>query len=143
MKERYQVSMTVGLLLIKEEKILLMKRQNTGYMDDNYGVVGGHVEEGESLKQAMVRETKEEVGINIKEEKLKYVCGIRRAENENYINFFFYTDQWEGTPEIKEPEKCSELKWVEVGRLPDNVIEAEKRAVYNYQNNIVWDEYHF
>ena len=43
MEERYQVSMTVGLLLIKEDKVLLMKRQNTGYMDGYYGVLGGHV----------------------------------------------------------------------------------------------------
>ena len=54
MEEKYCVKITVGLILEKNGKILLIKRKNTGYMDGMYGFLAGHVEKGESLKQAMV-----------------------------------------------------------------------------------------
>ena len=63
MKERFSVHLTIGLLIINEKnEILMMKRCNTGYMDGMYGFISGHVEEGESLKQAIARETLEEAG---------------------------------------------------------------------------------
>ena len=75
--KRVQMHTSVALILIKENKVLLMKRCNTGYMNGYYGMVSGHLEKNESLKQAMVREAFEEVGIIINEEDLKIVCEIR------------------------------------------------------------------
>jgi len=67
MKERFSVHLTIGLLIINEKnEILMMKRCNTGYMDGMYGFISGHVEEGETFEQTVVREIKEETGINLK-----------------------------------------------------------------------------
>ena len=64
MKERFSVHLTIGLLIINEKnEILMMKRCNTGYMDGMYGLISGHVEEGETFEQTVVREIKEETGI--------------------------------------------------------------------------------
>lgn len=142
-KDRFSVNLTVGLLLIKNNKILLMRRCNTGYMDGKYAFVAGHVEEGEDLKQAIVREAFEEVGIKIKEEDLQYVCMIRRGDNDNYINFFLKSNNFEGTPKIVEEDKCDELIWCDINNIPENTITAEKRAIYNYLNGISFDEYNF
>lgn len=49
------------------KEILLALRKNTGYRDGKYELPGGHVEEGEDLMQAMVREAKEELMIEVKE----------------------------------------------------------------------------
>ena len=66
MKKRFQVSLTVGLILINEKnQVLLMKRCNTGYMDNMYAFVSGHLEENESLSDAIIRESKEEINIDI------------------------------------------------------------------------------
>ena len=49
----------------KGQEILLQKRHNTGYMDGMWDCsVAGHVENGESMKMALLREAKEEIGIN-------------------------------------------------------------------------------
>ena len=141
--ERFSVHLTVGLLLIKDNKVLLMRRCNTGYMDGKYAFVAGHVENGENLKQAIAREAFEEVGIKIKEQDLQYVCMVRRGDNNNYINFFLKTDKFEGEPEIIEKDKCDDLIWCDINSIPENTITAEKRAIYNYMNGISFDEYGF
>lgn len=47
-------------------------------MDVYYEMVSGHLKKNESLKQTIIRDAFEEVGILIKEEELKIVCEIRR-----------------------------------------------------------------
>ena len=71
MKERSKFPISVQLLLENQDKILLMKRKNTGYEDGKYSLPGGHVEANEEIRKALVREAKEEIGINIKREDLK------------------------------------------------------------------------
>ncbi|MDZ8089199.1 MAG: NUDIX domain-containing protein [Nostoc sp. DedQUE12b] len=53
------------LILIKDEKILLIRRFNTGYEDGKYSVVAGLGDGNETFVQAVVREAKEEVGIDL------------------------------------------------------------------------------
>ena len=45
----------VHLLLVKDDRVLLLKRYNTGYEDGNYSVVAGHIDGGEDLKTAMIQ----------------------------------------------------------------------------------------
>lgn len=142
MEERYCSKLTVGLILEKDNKVLLIRRKNTGYMDGMYGFLAGHVEEGESFRQALARETYEEGKIIVKEEELEYVCAIRSKER-NYINFFFRTDKYEGIPVINEPDKCDEIRWIDINNLPENMIPNDKRAIYNYLNKIYLDEYNY
>lgn len=139
--ERKLFHLSVALIIIKDNKVLLMKRCNTGYMDGMYSLVGGHVEENESLKEAVVRETKEELGIDINEDDLKYVCIIRKIKADDYINTFFITDKYLGNPKIMEEDKCDDIKWFDINNLPKNMIPADKRAIENYFNKIYFDEY--
>lgn len=141
--ERFKVSITVGLILEINNQILLMRRCNTGYMDGKYALIAGHVEKGESLKQAMVREAKEEIGIDITEEDLDFVCGIRRGNNDNYINFYLKSNKYNGNIENLELDKCDDLKWFKISNLPDNMIANDRKAIYNMENNISFEEYDF
>lgn len=143
MEEKFCSKLTVGLLLIQNNKILMMKRKNTGYMDGMYAFVAGHVEDGESLKQAMIREAKEEADIILNENDLEYICGIREKSHCKYINFFFKAEKYEGIPKIMEKDKCEKIEWIDIDNIPENTIEAEKRAIYNYFNKISFDEYNF
>lgn len=49
----YRIHVAVHLLLIRDNKILLLRRYNTGYEDGNYSVVAGHMTENENVFQAM------------------------------------------------------------------------------------------
>lgn len=142
--ERFSVKLTVGLILINDNKVLLMRRCNTGYMDGMYALVSGHVEARESLKQAIVRESNEEVGIKIDLDKVDYVTMIRDGnDNEAYINFFLVTNEYSGVPSICEPNKCDDLKWFDLDNLPVNMIPADRRALNNYFDKKYFDEINF
>jgi len=89
-KKRFKVIPTVYLLLINDNKIVLSRRYNTGFHDGEYSFPAGHLEGNETLTQAMVREAKEEIGVEISPEDLKLVHVMHRKEpNEEKLNFFF------------------------------------------------------
>lgn len=133
---------SVYLFLIKDNKILLLRRCNTGYEDGNYGLPSGHVEENESISHALVRETEEEIGIQIKIEDIKLVHVMNRKENDERVDFFFSLAQLldSGTPYNKEPHKCDDLQWFPIDNLPINTVGYVKRALENVQNNIFYSE---
>ena len=144
MSERFKQIVTVHLMLInKNNQVLLQKRCNTGYMDNMYAFVSGHLESNESLLQGVIRETREEVGIKLEDDKVRFVCFIRRASDNNYINSYFMYKDFDGDIINMEPEKCSELKWFDIDALPKDIIPNDKRAIYNMKNNIYLDEYGF
>ena len=139
--ERKLFHLTVSLIIFKDNKVLLMRRCNTKYMNGMYSLVGGHVEENESLKQAIIRESKEELGIDIIENSLKIVCMIRNDNDNNYFNFFLGIDNFDGIPKIMENDKCDELKWFNINNLPGNMIPADKLAIEKYLSGYAFDEY--
>ncbi|MCI8352359.1 MAG: NUDIX domain-containing protein [Clostridia bacterium] len=141
MKERYKFICAVYLLLIKENKILLLKRANTGYEDGNYSLVAGHMDGNETIKQAMIREAKEEAGITIAEEDIEIVTFLHRKTAPERLDFFLKCDKWNGEIINKEPYKCSELNWYDINNLPSNIIPCVKKAIENYQNNIMFDNF--
>ena len=63
MKPRHATIVDVHLILRRNGALLLSRRANTGYADGQYCLPGGHLEDGESVVQAVVREAAEEVGV--------------------------------------------------------------------------------
>ena len=62
----------VHLLIIQGDDVLLLRRFNTGWADGYYSLVAGHVEHGETATQAIVREAKEEIDIEILQANLMF-----------------------------------------------------------------------
>lgn len=46
--QRFKLILSVYLIFERDGKVLLLKRQNTGYEDGNYGLVAGHADGNES-----------------------------------------------------------------------------------------------
>ena len=140
--ERFKVTPTSHLILIKDNKILLLRRFNTGYEDGNYSVVAGHLDGNETFIQAMAREAKEEAGIDINLEDLEVVHVIHRKQStEERIDLFITAKEWKGEPKITELNKCDDLRWFELDDLPKNTIPYIKQAINNIQNKIFYSEY--
>lgn len=133
--ERNKIPAAVHLLLIKDEKILLLRRFNTGYEDGNYSVCAGHIDENEVYYEAMKREAKEEIGIDINDNQLKPVQVMHRKSTEERVDYFFAAGEWQGEIKNMEPDKCDELRWVDLSDLPSNTISYVRYAIKQYLND--------
>lgn len=138
---RFKLVSAVHLFLTKDDKILLLRRYNTGYEDGNYSVIAGHLDGGEKVKTAMIREAKEEVGIDIAGEDLTVVQVMHRLSEDERIDFFLHALKWSGEIHNQEPDKCDELSWHSLDDLPVNIIPYVARAIDNYQQQIWFDSF--
>ena len=125
MEERNKLPISVQLLLENQNKILLMKRKNTGYGDGKYSLPGGHVEANEEIRKALVREAKEEIGININVEDVEFYKVLNRkvSENQEYVDFVFKTNRWSGDVSNNEKDKCEEIIWADKDQIPENTLD--------------------
>ncbi len=123
----------VHLLLIKENRILLLRRKNTGYEDGNYSLIAGHIEANETVISAMRREAKEEAGIILEDAYLKIAQVMhRKGTDENRIDYFLLSDRWTGELKNCEPEKCDDLSWFPLDQLPKNTIGYIQAAIMHH-----------
>ncbi len=122
----------VHIFLVKDGRILLMRRHNTGYEDENFSVVAGHIEHGESAKDACIREIREELGIQVNGESLKFIGAMFRKSIDERIDLFLTTNNWLGEPSIKEPNKCNLVVWADMTNLPRNTILYIRKAIENF-----------
>src|SRR5258708_612095 len=120
------------LFLEKEGKVLLQRRFHTGFQDGNYTFISGHVEFDESPSMAICREAKEEGGIEIQPQDVQCIQILYRKSfdakksqfNESEperVDFFFTAKKWSGEPKIMEPNKCDDLGWFPLSKLPTNI----------------------
>lgn len=99
MEERYRSMIVVDLMLTRDNKengkkeILLALRKNTGYNDGEYELPGGHVDEGEDLMNAMIREAEEELKIKLKIEDL-HIKHILHHYKGNRLKFIISADKY-------------------------------------------------
>ena len=93
MKRTENVELTVLCLIHKNDKYLLQDRVKNDWK--GYTLPGGHIERGESIVDAVVREMKEETGLIIHNPKL---CGVKQfpIEDGRYIVFLFCADEFSG-----------------------------------------------
>ena len=117
----------INLIVKQEDKICLMRRFNTGWNDGMYALMGGHVEDGESPVSAVIREAREELGINVAEEDLTYL--LTMSVNPDHIYLYFMVDKFEGKITNMEPEQCDDISFFQINELPENIIGADKKAL--------------
>lgn len=141
--DRFTLRAAVYLMLMKDDKILLLRRFNTGWQDGKYSLVAGHLDGDETVMHAMIRETKEEAGITLDENDLHVVHTMHRKSNNalEYIDFFLVADRWEGEPEIGEPDKCDDISWFSINNLPKNTLPYIKQAIESLHNKTTFSEF--
>ena len=108
----------LGVIIIKENKVLLGKRKNA-HGEGDWCFPGGHLEFGEKWEKCAKRETREETGIEIKNIRFGAVTNdIFKKEKKHYITIYVVADYRSGRVIIGEPEKSEEWKWFNWDNLP-------------------------
>lgn len=122
--ERFTVRVAVYLLLVRDGQVLLLRRCGTGFMDGLYMLPAGHLEADETLQQAVIREVREEIGLQFSPEQLALVQLMHRKSPDGlvYLDAVFQAHGWSSEPENLEPRKCDHLAWFPCSALPQNTI---------------------
>jgi 8-oxo-dGTP diphosphatase len=132
---------TVHMFFFRNDKILLSRRYQTGYMDGHYSVPAGHLDGNETVRMAAVREAREEIGVMVRVEDISFAGVFHRQEGDERVDFFVHVRGWSGEPVNAEPEKCDDLCWTDVKALPVNTIPYIRRAIENFRAGIPFEEF--
>lgn len=139
-EERFALIPSVYLMLRQEDKVLLLRRANTGYMDGHYSLVAGHVEADEPARVALSREAKEEAGVIVKPEELRLIHTGHRY-NRSRIDLIFVANTWQGEIVNAEPGKCDDLSWYPLGQLPEDVVPYVRFLLEAIAEGTIYSEY--
>lgn len=114
-----QARVGIGVFIFKDGKFLIGHRHGS-HGADTWALPGGHLDFGESFEQTAKREVLEENGLEIENIKFGAVTNdIFEKENKHYVTIWM-TSHWKsGEPEILEPHKCLEWRWVDFDSMPE------------------------
>jgi 8-oxo-dGTP pyrophosphatase MutT (NUDIX family) len=137
---RYKLIPEVYLILEQNGRVLLLRRFQTGYEDGKYGLVAGHLEAGESAVAGIIREAREEAGIEVRAEDLELVHVVHRNAGDGRMGLFFRCPRWSGELRNAEPHKCDDLSWFGHDALPSNTIPRIRQALTGARTGVAYSD---
>lgn len=141
-KERHSLVPASYLVLRDGEKVLLLRRFNTGYEDGKYSLPAGHVDINETFTGTVVREAAEEVGLifEAKDVRVAHIMHRKSIDSER-VDTFFVAEKWEGEVQNMEPHKCDDLSWHSLEELPENCIPYVRHALGCIRDGVFYSEF--
>lgn len=112
-------------MILNEEGKVFLARRGRGAGNERYRweFPGGSVEFNEQLEDALIREVGEEYGFLIDvEELLDVVNHIIPQEKQHWVSPTFLCRYKSGSPRIMEPDKCEEIGWFPLNRIPEREL---------------------
>ena len=123
----YRLLFGVGVVLVRDGKVLLAKRQGS-HGDNTWASAGGHLEFGETLEDCARREVLEEFGVYV--HRMTFLCVSNIiAYDHHYLDFEFLGDIASQLPEIREQDSFTNLQWFPLTDLPKPLFEPVRIAI--------------
>lgn len=139
--KRFTLPAAAYLILIKDNKILLAEKKG-GWSAGMYCLVAGHIDGNERMKDAIVREAFEEVGITLHPDDLEIKCVMHRmSEDTEYFDVFIQAGNWKGEPLNREPDKIGHLEFFPLDNLPENLVDHVKCALNAIEHGQMYIDY--
>jgi 8-oxo-dGTP diphosphatase len=131
--DRPRVIVDVNLLLREGANLLLGRRVGTKFANGCYSLPAGHLELGESVEAALIREAHEELGITIAAQDVTFVQVMHNSYGLGRIAFFFEVCAWDGEVANRELGKCNDLRWFPLDALPEPMVPYIRQAIESYR----------
>ncbi len=133
MEDQQRPKVGVGVMILKDGKVLLQKRQGS-HGAGEFAFPGGHLEYMESFEQCAKRETMEEVGIEIENIRFQFLSNVKKYAPKHYVHVGLIADWKSGEAKTLEPEKVTEVGWYDLDHLPEPIFEFCKQAFEAYKS---------
>jgi 8-oxo-dGTP diphosphatase len=131
---RRRVVVDVILLLMRNGRILLRERANTGYGDGAYEPPSGELADRETIVETAIR-VASAAGIVIGGENVSLAHVMHDVSGSGRIAFFLSVSGWTGQP--ASPDVC----WFPVGDLPTNMLDRARVALRSYADGMRFSTY--
>ena len=101
----------VAAIIERDGQVLLIKRKNA-HGAGSWAVPGGHLEHGETPEQCAIRETREEVGIDISGVRFAAITNdVFTEKSRHYITIWMIASRAKGEPYIAAAREANEVGW--------------------------------
>ncbi|MEV0536331.1 NUDIX domain-containing protein [Kitasatospora sp. NPDC050463] len=136
----------VGVHLYLEDdqgRILLgLRHPDAAYAPDTWHLLAGHCEQ-ESAVACLVREAMEEAGLVIDPADVEFAHAVHLVDapgSQPRLGLFFRVRSWKGTPELREPDRCTAWKWWHPDDLPEQLVPYTRAAIAGIQASRAYTE---
>ena len=134
-----------AIILSSENKVLLGKRK-TGYKSGYYALPGGRWRSGETLKECLEREIKEEIGLQVID-----LHPVSISFNRYYEDIYqecwsvgALVTEFQGQVTLREPERCEGWDWCDLDALPQPLFRPSQIIIDDYRfdrfPHITWEQ---
>ena len=133
------IGVGVGAIIVDSQGRLLLAKRGPKAKNERglWEFSGGSVELGETLAEALRREMREELGIEIVVGGLLDVVDhILKEEGQHWVSPTFICTILSGEPVIREPEKCAEIGWFHTNEIPEKLTQISRRSLTHYLQHI-------
>jgi 8-oxo-dGTP diphosphatase len=133
------IGVGVGAILVDRQGRLFLARRGPQAKNERglWEFPGGSVEFGEKLADALLREMREEYGVEIAVGELLDVADhILPEEGQHWVSPSFICTIVSGQPVIREPEKCTEIGWFDPDEMPDELTQITRMNLMHYREHL-------
>lgn len=139
-EEKKKAGVGVGVLILRDSKILLGKRHEDPEKASSllsgagtWTMPGGKLDFGETFEEGAKREVLEETGLKLN--KVDVICVNNDIiETAHFVTIGLYSDDFIGEPKIMEPDEITEWQWFDFNNLPSPIFFPSARVLENYKN---------
>ncbi|MCF7860566.1 NUDIX domain-containing protein [Patescibacteria group bacterium] len=130
----------VGVMIKNKDGQVLLGLRKSPHGQGTWSFPGGHLEFGETMETAIIREAKEETGLDISELELVSLADEMGSleQGKHYVNVGFLANTVSGEAKIMEPEKCEEWQWFNLEKLPEPIFEGTALMIKNYLSKKIY-----
>jgi 8-oxo-dGTP diphosphatase len=132
-QNNHQPKIGIGVMIFKDNKILLGKRKNS-HGDGQYASPGGHLEYMESFEECARRECREETGVQIENPRFLMIANLKQYAPKHYVHINLIADWKSGEPQVMEPEKCEGWDWYDLENLPQPLFSTIPSYIEAYKS---------
>mgnify|MGYP003761100301 CR=1 FL=1 len=139
MEDKKKVGVGIGVMVLKEGKVLLGKRHENPEKASSllkgagtWTMPGGKLDFGETFEDGAKRETLEETGIILN--KVDVICVNQdMVEDAHFVTIGLFSEDFVGDPKVMEPDEITEWQWFDFNNLPSPIYFPSAKVIENYK----------